>query len=97
MPSTSASHSFLDFEEAIGFHPFFASYFVLHNSYIRILAIHKYKSSWKNENFRVCFVITKNLLVLGIELVVYAGASPNIKMVFFFNIERDISNLLKIL
>ena len=31
----SASHSFLDFEEAVGFHPFFASYFILHNSYIR--------------------------------------------------------------
>ena len=37
----SASHVFLDFGETVGFHPFFASYFVLHNSYIRILAIHR--------------------------------------------------------
>ena len=43
----SASHPFLDYEEAVGFHPFFASYFILHNSYIRILAIHRYKSSWR--------------------------------------------------
>ena len=43
----NASHSFLHFEEAVGFHPFFASYFVLHNRYIRILAIHRYKSSWR--------------------------------------------------
>ena len=43
----SASHLFLDFGEAVGFHPFFASYFILHNSYIRILAIHRYKSSWR--------------------------------------------------
>ena len=43
----SASHCFLDFGEAVGFHPFFASYFVLHNNYIRILAIHRYKSSWR--------------------------------------------------
>jgi len=37
----SASHSFLDFGKAVGFHPFFAIYFILHNSYIRILAIHR--------------------------------------------------------
>ena len=43
----SANHSFLDFGGAFGFRPFFASYFVLHNSYIRILAIHRYKSSWR--------------------------------------------------
>ena len=43
----SASHFFLDFAKTIGFHHFFASYFVLHNSYIRILAIHKYKSFWR--------------------------------------------------
>ena len=42
----SASHPFLNFEEPVGFHPFFANYFVLHNSYIKILAIHRYKSSW---------------------------------------------------
>jgi len=41
----SASHCFLDFGEAVGFHPFFANYFALHNSYIRILAIHRYKGS----------------------------------------------------
>ena len=29
---------------------FFASYFVLHNGYIRILAIHIYKSSWRSSN-----------------------------------------------
>ena len=33
----SASHPFLDFEEVVGFHPLFSSYFVLNNSYIRIL------------------------------------------------------------
>ena len=37
----SASHPFLDFGEAVGFHLIFASYFVLHNSYIRILTIHR--------------------------------------------------------
>jgi len=46
----SASYSFLDFREALEFHPFFTSYFVLHNSYIKILFIHKYKSSWKCSN-----------------------------------------------
>ena len=35
LPSTS--HPILDFGQAVGFHPYFASYFVLHNSYIRIL------------------------------------------------------------
>ena len=30
----SASHFFLDFGEAVGFHPFFVSYFVLHNRFI---------------------------------------------------------------
>jgi len=39
----SASHSFLDFGETVEFHPFFAIYFVLHNSYIKILAIYKKK------------------------------------------------------
>ena len=42
----NASHPFLDFGETIGFNFFFASYFVLHNSYIKILTIHRYKSSW---------------------------------------------------
>jgi len=46
-PTLSASHSFLDFGEAVRFHPFFASYFVLHNSYSKILTIHRYKSSWR--------------------------------------------------
>ena len=46
----SANHSFLDFGGAVGFRPFFSSYFVLHNSYIRILAIHRYKSSWRCSN-----------------------------------------------
>jgi len=32
----SASHSFLNFGDAVEFHPFLASYFILHNSYIRI-------------------------------------------------------------
>ena len=43
----NASHSFLDFGEIVGFYLFFVSYFVLHNSYIRILTIHRYKSSWR--------------------------------------------------
>ena len=43
----SASHPILNFGEAVGFHLFFASYFILHNSYIRILTIHRYKSSWR--------------------------------------------------
>ena len=38
----SASHFFLYFGEAVEFHSFFASYFVLHNSYIKSLAIHRY-------------------------------------------------------
>jgi len=46
-PALSASHPFLNFGEAVGFYPFFANYFVLHNSYIRILTIHRYKSSWR--------------------------------------------------
>ena len=41
----NVSHSFLNFEEDVGFHLFFTSYFVLYNSYIKILAIHRYKSS----------------------------------------------------
>ena len=44
LPSLSASHFFLNFEKAVRFHPFFASYFILHNNYIRILAIYRYKS-----------------------------------------------------
>jgi hypothetical protein len=50
----SASHPFLNFGEVVGFHPFFASYFVLHNNYIRILAIYGYKSSWR---CRVLYVL----------------------------------------
>ena len=50
----SASHPFLHFGEAVGFHTFFASYFVLHNSYIKILAIHRYKSFLRCSNNGKC-------------------------------------------
>ena len=45
----STSHFFY-FGEAVGFPPFLASYFVLHSSYIRILAIHRYKTSWRDSH-----------------------------------------------
>ena len=62
----STSHLFLDFGEAVGFHPFFARYFVLHNSYIRILAIHRYKSSWRCSN-----VVDAIYLLLPLYLSLY--------------------------
>ena len=45
--SLNASHSFLNFGETVGFHPLFASYFILHNGYIRILTIHRCRASPK--------------------------------------------------
>ena len=67
----SASHSFLDFGEAVGFYPFFASYFILHNSYIKVLVIHRYKSSWRCSNYSQSIKMPTGLSKKNIRTFLY--------------------------
>ena len=47
LPSAERQPSLFEFWRSCWISFFFASYFVLHNNYFRILAIHRYKSSWR--------------------------------------------------
>ena len=54
LPSAECQSSLFEFWRSCWISSLFASYFVLHNNYIRILSIHGYKSSWR---CRVLYVL----------------------------------------